>query len=185
MIESSIEVATLQSDADAEDNSEDELDSADASGSEDLMAAFDQTAEERYHRPPLTRRRPPTPHSHTYRDAADPHQHAADHQQHTANATSGVPSRSSSAGGSIPFCAGVLSQTAQRSRRIDTAVDKASNEMTLDNSSEFSSTIVAMMFMMEERQAAHDAEYQPRKEEREREQAEREEKRAAEREMRE
>ncbi|KAE9026525.1 hypothetical protein PF011_g2504 [Phytophthora fragariae] len=46
MIESSIEVATLHSDADAEDNSEDELDSADASGSEDRMAAFDQTAEE-------------------------------------------------------------------------------------------------------------------------------------------
>ncbi|KAE9324010.1 hypothetical protein PF008_g17215 [Phytophthora fragariae] len=39
--------------------------------------------------------------------------------------------------------------------------------------------------MMEERQAARDAEYQRRKEERERKQAEREEKRAAEREMRE
>ncbi|GMF40978.1 unnamed protein product [Phytophthora fragariaefolia] len=46
MTESSITVKTLHSDADTEDNSEDELDSADASGSEDLLAAFDQAAEE-------------------------------------------------------------------------------------------------------------------------------------------
>lgn len=56
--------------------------------------------------------------------------------------------------------------------------------MTMDNSSEFSSTIVAMMFMVQERQAARNAEYQRQKEERQREQAEREEKQAAEREMR-
>ncbi|GMF44621.1 unnamed protein product [Phytophthora fragariaefolia] len=122
MIESSIAVATLHSDADAEDNSEDELDSADASGSEDLMAAFDQAAEE-------------------------------------SQSAHGVPSRSSSAGmaqselASLSkqlaqtqlkrnaTSAGVLSQTAQRRRRIDAAIDKASNEMTMDNSSEFSNTI--------------------------------------------
>ncbi|EGZ27538.1 hypothetical protein PHYSODRAFT_247088 [Phytophthora sojae] len=80
--------------------------------------------------------------------------------------------------------ADVLSQTAQRHRRIDAAIDKASCQMTMDNSSEFSSTIVAMMFMVQERQAARNAEYQRQKEERQREQAEREEKQAAEREMR-
>ncbi|KAE8877654.1 hypothetical protein PF005_g17568 [Phytophthora fragariae] len=58
MIESSIIVATLHSDSDAEDNSKDELDSADASGSEGLMAAFDQAAEESQS---LLNRMPPAP----------------------------------------------------------------------------------------------------------------------------
>ncbi|GMF43838.1 unnamed protein product [Phytophthora fragariaefolia] len=50
---------------------------------------------------------------------------------------------------------------------------------------ERSKRLKLMMFMMEERQAAGDAECQRQKEERERELAERDEKRAAEREMRE
>ncbi|KAE9006860.1 hypothetical protein PR002_g16371, partial [Phytophthora rubi] len=58
MIESSIAVPTLHSDSDAEDNSKDELDSADASGSEGLMAAFDQAAEESQS---LLNRMPPAP----------------------------------------------------------------------------------------------------------------------------
>ncbi|KAE9055806.1 hypothetical protein PF002_g24190 [Phytophthora fragariae] len=58
MIESSIAEATLHSDSDAEDNSEDELDSVDASGPDDLMAAFDQAAEESQS---LLNRMPPAP----------------------------------------------------------------------------------------------------------------------------
>ncbi|KAE8904268.1 hypothetical protein PF003_g11908 [Phytophthora fragariae] len=50
--------ATLHSDSDAEDNSEDELDSVDASGPDDLMAAFDQAAEESQS---LLNRMPPAP----------------------------------------------------------------------------------------------------------------------------
>ncbi|KAE9102105.1 hypothetical protein PF010_g14237 [Phytophthora fragariae] len=223
MIESSIAVATLHSDSDAEGNSEDELDSVDASGSEDLMAAFDQAAEESQS---LLNRMPPapidtSPSNNTAQSSPNEMPLAPDRMPLTPTNTPPITNSApltpqavsqavapalvaTSRAGMAPSelaalskqlsqtqlkrnatSAGVLSQTAQRRRRIDAAIDKASNEMTTDNFSEFSSTIVAMMFMMEERQAARDAEYQRQKEEREREQVEREEKRAAEREMRE